>query len=507
MSLHRSGTHDVQLLGVQEPRILVAPAAATSAADEAIEYAASVGLDLDPWQCEVLRHALGETDGAWAAFEVGLCVPRQNGKSALAEARMLAGLFCLDEELIVYSAHQFDTAMETMRRLELWLERSGERYKPNRSNGKEGIELATGQRVKFKARSKGGGRGFSGDCVILDEAMILDSSAIGALMPTLSAMPNPQLWYLGSAADQEVHDKCSVFTSVRQRAIDRTSPRLCYIEFGCEDGADPTDRANWARANPALGRRITAEYIEDEYQAMIHTPKIFAVERLGIGDWPKLGSEAARPIPDQVWTDLTDTTPALLSPYPRVVGVDRTPLSKVWSVAGAQRRRDGGVHLEIGFNAKATVTDMVAWLERLVTDADPIALVIDQKSPAIILEPYLKAAGIEPVTTNTSELTMACGGLLEAADAELMSHSGQKVLDDSIAALERKELPGGFVWKPVSGGVIAPAVAATVAHWGLLSFDRPARASLPPMATQSAAPTAVDGLAPLADFDAMAAAF
>lgn len=326
------------LLGCQTPRILVAPHAATSAAAEAIDYAESVGLFLDPWQQLMLRHSLGELPGGrWASFEVGLCVPRQNGKSALAEARMLAGLFVLDEELIVYSAHLFDTAMETMRRLEVWLEESGEKFKANRSNGKEGFELATGQRVKFKARTKGGGRGLSGDCVILDEAMILEAASIGALMPTLSARPNPQLWYLGSAVDQEVHDKGYVFASVRKRALEGTSPRLCYGEFSCPDGADPTKAESRAQANPGMGYRIAPEYVEDEYQALIHTPKIFLVERLGIGDWPTLVDTLTPPIPAELWEHRTDPAPELVTRHPQVLGVDRDPQTKVWSVGAAAR--------------------------------------------------------------------------------------------------------------------------------------------------------------------------
>ena len=43
----------------------------------------------------------------------------------------------------------------------------------SRSHGEEGIELTTGQRIRFRTRTKGGGRGFSGDCLILDEAMVL----------------------------------------------------------------------------------------------------------------------------------------------------------------------------------------------------------------------------------------------------------------------------------------------------------------------------------------------
>lgn len=495
--LHANAT---PLQGDQTPRILVAPPAPTSAAPEVIEYAESVGLVLDEWQQDDLRHFLGEqADGKWASFENGLTVPRQNGKSALAEARVLGGLFVLEEELIVYSAHLFDTAMEIMRRLEEWIYNSGEKFKANRSNGKEGFELATGQRVKFKARTKGSGRGMSGDCVILDEAMILEPASIGALMPTLSARPNPQLWYLGSAVDQEIHDKGYVFASVRKRALDGTSPRLCYIEHSCKDGADPTDPRERARANPGMGIRITPDYIEDEYQALIHTPKIFLVERLGIGDWPDLDAALERPL-DGPWQASVDASPTLTGVHPQTVGIDRDPTTKVWSIGGAQRTTTGGAHVEIGYSdSAASVTEMAELIINLVTEADPIALVIDQRSPAAILKPYLIEAGIEPHMTNATELAMGCEGILEAAIAGQMSHSDQKILTDSAVSAIKRELPGGrFAWDKQTGGTIVQIMAVTLAHWGLLTFGAPPRRSAAPMAD---APEVSENGRPGRDFD------
>lgn len=83
-----------QLMGSQTPRIDVTPLYFTSAGDDAVDLAAVAGLHLDPWQQHVLRGALGErVDGRWKAFEVGLIVPRQNGKGSILEARELAGMF------------------------------------------------------------------------------------------------------------------------------------------------------------------------------------------------------------------------------------------------------------------------------------------------------------------------------------------------------------------------------------------------------------------------------
>ena len=91
------------LRGVQRPRLLHLPdRISSSAGQEAAELAASAGLVLDDWQRFVLDVGLSErADGQWSAFEVGLIVPRQNGKGSVLEARELAGLFLFGERLIL----------------------------------------------------------------------------------------------------------------------------------------------------------------------------------------------------------------------------------------------------------------------------------------------------------------------------------------------------------------------------------------------------------------------
>src|SRR5262249_17918646 len=152
-------------------------------------------------------------DGRWAAFEVALIVARQNGKGAVLEARELAGLFLDandgfgDEQLILHSAHEFKTASEAFRRVLALIQDSRllSRHVQNvyLQRGAEAIELKNGKRLRFVARSSGSGRGFSGDLIILDEAQQLGDQAMAALLPTLSARPNPQVWYTATAGTEQ----------------------------------------------------------------------------------------------------------------------------------------------------------------------------------------------------------------------------------------------------------------------------------------------------------------
>jgi hypothetical protein len=315
------------------------------------------GLSLDAWQRFVLDGALGvRADGNWSAFEVGLVVSRQNGKGGILEARELLGLFELGERLIVHSAHQFDTSMEAFLRMEQLLEEGGligelrPRGGISRSHGSEGFVLKDGRRLRYRTRTKGGGRGFSADCVVLDEAMILPEASHSALLPTLSARPNPQVWYTGSAVDQMVHEDGVVFARIRDRGH-RGSDSLAYFEWSASDlplaevGPELLDdRDLWRRANPAMGIRITEEYVVKERESL--DERGFAVERLGVGDWPPIDRYAGNIIRPEDWAALEDRGSSIAgglvfrvrSVAETVVGFD----SGVGPAAGREAPRRGG---------------------------------------------------------------------------------------------------------------------------------------------------------------------
>ena len=176
----------------------------------------------------------------WSAFEVGLVTPRQNGKNGILEARELAGLFLFGERLILHSAHEFKTAQEAFRRVMFLVENNDDLRKRvarvRTSHGEEGIELRDGARLRFIARSTGSGRGFSADCVILDESYALSSEAMGALLPTLSALPNPQVWYTSSAGKRD----STQLMMIRDRGRAGGDPGLAYFEWSAPLNARPT---------------------------------------------------------------------------------------------------------------------------------------------------------------------------------------------------------------------------------------------------------------------------
>lgn len=471
------------LLGDQTPRIRHVPYSEFTSGPEAIELANDSGLILDPWQELVINDILQEDeDGLWTSMECGLCVPRQNGKGAIIEARELAGLFLFGERLIIHSAHEFPTALEAFQRLLQLIESNPDLDdqvdKVSNSHGEEGITLkkpksydgmppAEAQRIRFKARTKGGGRGFTGDLLVLDEAMVVSAAMIGAQMPTISARPNPQILYFGSAVDEDIHEHGQVFSDIRDRGLEGEDPSLCYHEFSNEEGADPSDPRTWARSNPGMGYRVSERYLRAEYRSIGRTqPRTHEVERLGIGRWPirKIDSTL---VEESDWTDLINALPSLKGD--KVIGVDMTPDNKWITIVACQLTADGKVHGEVGYHARPN-KNAVKFLLAVIERWDPIALVLDRTGPISSIVPDLIAAGIEPVSTTAAQMGAACGGFIADIEEGDLGHTGDPLLLAAIRGLEKRPIGKVFGFAAKPGTVISPVVAFSLARWGLLTL-------------------------------------
>lgn len=457
------------------PRVFSSPPYAGTLGPQAVYLAAEAGLELDDWQAWTLHQTQGvRRDGRWSSFECAESVPRQNGKGGIIEARLLAGLFLYDERLLTYTAHEFKTAQEHFLRIRDSIDLLPPKYRRlvkqvREAHGSEAIEMRDGRRLRFLARSSGSGRGFSGDIVVLDEAMILAQAAMGALLPTMSARANitvggPQVWYFGSAGLGD--GRSEVFSGVRDRGL-AGSERLFYAEWsagGSDDhnGADVDldDPRAWYRANPAMhGRRprIEEELVAGERAAL--DDDAFARERLGI--W---GSGATGNVIDpDVWAGLMD---AASKPGSHVaLAVDVPPEGKSASIARAGERADGRIHGEVDTRAGTT------WaVERLaeLSKKRNAAVVLDGGSRAVSLVPALIEAGVQPVVYTTRDIVSACGAFLDKVDEDRFRHVGQAELNVAVNAARRRKVGDAWAWHRRDASVnLSPLVALTLAVYAL----------------------------------------
>lgn len=469
------------VIGAQEPRVLWVPEYESSLGQEAVELAKSAGLEPDPWQEFVIQRALGQRDGKWAAFEIGVDVPRQNGKGGILEIRELVGLFLIRDPLTIHSAHQFDTSLEAFRRLLALIEDTPELDKQVkrvvRSHGEEGIEVKGGSRIRFRTRTKGGGRGFSCDCLILDEAMFIPEFTHGALLPTLSGRsltaPNGvQVWYTGSAVDQVIHEDGVVFARVRERGHRGGEQALAYFEWSVDEDALPdnvepqalTDCGAWAQANPGLGIRIAAEHIEHELRSM--DSRGFAVERLGIGDWPPTDRGSQSDIDIEQWQGLVDAKSKPLDPVCFAFDVSPNRSSAAIGVSGY--RDDELAHVEVIDHRKGTgwLVDRIA---KLVEKHEPAAVVCDKRGPAASLVDILTEKGVEVRMLEAPEYVHACGTLFDLVEQEGLRHLGTSELKMAIQGAKQRPLGDAWAWARSKSAVdITPLVAVTLALWGTM---------------------------------------
>jgi hypothetical protein len=443
----------------------------TSSGRDVAALAATAGLQLDPWQRRVLDGALGERgDGKWAAFEVGLIVSRQNGKGAILEALELAALFLFEEErLILHSAHEFKTCREAFLRFKGLIDGSPELRKRVKrmpeSHGEEACELVDGKRLRFIARSKQSGRGFAAQRIILDEAQNLSLESMAALLPAMSAQKNPQVWYTATPGDYQVAP-CEQLARVRRRGMGGGDPALAFFEWSVPHDEDRSmryamdDPKGWATANPALGIRIDHEQVANELRSI---PTKFAIERLGVGNWP-FEVTGEQIVPADTWDGLKDPGSQVLEPV--AFAVDMTPDRSRVSVAVAGERADGRLHVEIVKHRSGTRW-IVEELLRLQSEHQSLGFWFDRRSPAGSMMGEVADAGVKVCEMATHDVVTACGNFVDAATELRLAHIGQAPLDAALAAACKRKV--GDAWaldRSRSGADISPLVAVTNALHG-----------------------------------------
>jgi hypothetical protein len=418
---------------------------------------------LDPWQENVLQAAMGvRSDGQWATPTVGISVPRQNGKGALIEARELAGLLLFGEKTIIHSAHEQKTARVGFERVLSYFENYDDLRKKVRSTmsaiGREHIKLKSGAELHFPARSKGAIRGFSIDCLILDEGQILGDPAWDAIKPTISARPNVQTWVLGTPPTPL--DDGAVFTRMRARGHEGKDHRLCWCEWSAAPGASLDDRAAWAQANPALGIRITEEAVADERNEL--SDPGFARERLGI--WSSESVLVVIPLDD--WEALKVPADEVPDGAPNAFGLDMSH-DRLASVSVCVKGETAD-HVELA--ALDRVNDTLGIVEWLVERAGKkIPVFVDGQSPAASMVPALKAAKVHVEVTTASDMAKACGSFYDAVAESRLTHFDQDPLNLALSGARKRAIgtAGGWGWDRKNQSVnLAPLVSATLAHFG-----------------------------------------
>ena len=437
-----------------------------------IDFFKGYGLTPDPWQELVLKDWMTKRpDGKWANPRCGLSVPRQNGKSLLLELRIIYGLVFLGER-ILFASHEVRSSDQIFNRLAGFFEDS--KYPElnallrkngiRRANGQQGIYLDNGASVQFIARTKGGGRGFTVDALILDECQQLNADAYAALLPTTSAAPqgNPQVVLVGTPPSDS--NDGEIFTKFRTSVAEEVDTSASWIEFSACPDDDPDDEDVWRTSNPSLASgRMDLDTIRGERGSL--PEDIFYRERLGV--WGS--ADAGTIIPVDVWQDLWDEH-STLGTRDLVLAVDISPNRGISSIVVAgQVGKDSEerIHIE-GIENKAGTGWVLPRVIQLVRTHGIKTVVIDAAGPAATLIDDLRKARIKVATTQARDMAIACGQFLDSVHESTLVHLNQPYINIAVSQARKRRLGDAFAWARSSATAdITPLVAATLALWGV----------------------------------------
>ena len=382
------------------------------------------------------------------------------------ELRELAGIFLLDEVFITHSSQQMDTSLDHMRRLVDDLEEGGltsellDRGGIMTGNGRESLRFKSGQTIRFRTRSRTGGRGLTGTPIVLDEAMFIAEYQHSVLIPMMTTLNRPQVIYAGSAPDQHVHEHAVVWAKLREEALRGDNPRMAYFEWSAdygslEDVPDELDMGQAAKANPALGIRITEQYVRDEWRALDQRGR--AVERLGVGDYPRTDFVQQTVIDLDAWSALGDQESVLVDPV--WVAFDVSP-DRTAAVAVAGFRHDGRLHVEIAKTRSGT-SWLPGYLSAMVDRHDPAEVVCDGVGPVASVLGAIVEAGVPVRTVTAAEHGAACGKFVDLVREDGVRHLEQPSLSNAIRGAVTRPMNDVWLWsrknssgrhQPIGGG-------------------------------------------------------
>jgi hypothetical protein len=435
--------------------------------------ARALGVDLMPWQRQVLNVALEvDHDGRLIHRDICFTTPRQSGKSTLLLVLWMTRCLLWPDQRVVYTAQ---TGLDARKK---WsgdwlplLEASpfAGLLTVHRQSGHERVVFGNGSRQSLVATTVRAGHGDSLDLAILDEAFAHQDGRIEqALRPAMMTRPQPQFWTVSTAGTPDsspyLLDKVERGREIAGAGVTKGS---CYFEWSAPDDADPADPETWRSCMPALGRTVTEAAVQADFESM----ERHEFERAFLNRWTTQKADPVIPIAS--WEALydADSRPVSLVALGVDVSVDRSRAC----IAIAGKRADGLWH--VGVVEYHPGND---WLEaelvRLEREHRPHAIVADSYAPVDGLQRGLTGFASKRLRlTSASEMAEACGVFYDAVTRAEVRHRGPKELVVAIDGAARRTLQDRWAWsRRRSGADISPLVAATLALWGARALKRPA---------------------------------
>ena len=460
-------------------------------------------------------------------FEYGLQGQRQQMKSGALIQMGIGWLFVLPRAIAptesVWTAHVKSTANKVFGEL-IEIIRGApflqdlmplDRYRGiNQGKDTSRIYTADGRSIDVFARTESGGRGLTGDRIILDESLYLTPGMMGSLLATLTARPAAQAVHAGTAGEVT----SQVWRRKRDEGRAGGSSGLGWVDWGipwrpCKSptcrhyppispawapGCLYDDESLWGQALPLLGRRrangtgLGLQRLRTLRNSL--EPAEWARDYLGLWDDPADedadgGNNPILPLFDpSTWPSLLADDP----PFPRTpdgtlaradfpleaIGVGVAADLSVAALCGAGRREqsDGSHKLAVRLIAQRPG---YSWVGRVLPQiraavgADRLPpLIIDGRGPAAQLVEILRRDKVRHIATNVQQFVSAHASFYTRARTRQIEHGGQSILSASVEAMAGRRMTDRVVIDR-SAFPSAAAEAAILALWGCDTGKRP----------------------------------
>lgn len=198
-----------------------------------------------------------------------------------------------------------------------------------------------------------------------------------------------------------------------------------------------------------------------EWERRAMSARGFAIELLGVGDYPPTDLTADQLVSVEAWNALEDPDAAMVDPI--CLAFDVSPDRKTAIVASGQAA-DGRFVVEVVHAGDGTgwLTDR---LRSLYAKHDVLSIVCDGYGPSAAMARKAEDAGINVKRLDSNEYGIACGQFVDAVGEDTLRHLGQDELAAAIRGARARPLVDRWAWSRTKSTVnIAPLVAATLAH-------------------------------------------
>jgi phage terminase large subunit-like protein len=428
-------------------------------------FGARKPMRLAPFQCDIVRATFGDA----AVRSTVVSIARGNGKSGLAAAIALWGLFDVeDAEVLLVAAdeRQAMRLLDTCRRMVELQPELRDRIIPYQDRlvcpSTNGVLRALPSREQAL-------HGWNPSLVILDELHLCADETWTACQTAAGKRQRSTLLAISTPAAT----RASVMWKLVEAGRHGLDPSLRLVEFAAPDGCEISDEDAWRIANPALAAGFLAV---DGIRSSLTTTRSAQFRRLRLGQWADHDDSW---IGFDQWMQLHDPERSVLPGERVVLGWDGSVRNDASVLSGCTVPDDGRPPFVFIVGIWAKDKDNPNWqVPRDEVEATVRRAMQQYNVAALVADPYFWQAELQrwhadygnviEFTTGTPQrMARAADTFYAAVSGQTLRHDGNETLAIHVANATTRETPHGAI--PVkfaknSDKKIDALIAAILAH-------------------------------------------